>query len=100
MSIEKKNFGDSELWIKPIGRLDVNSIEEFENTINSEIDNINYLTIDLSEVNYISSIALRSIIAFHKKMCGAKGIMKVANVKPEIMEIFKTVGFDNFLSII
>ncbi|MBQ3642602.1 STAS domain-containing protein [bacterium] len=100
MSIEKKLFGDSELLVKPIGRLDVNSIAEFEEIINSEIDNIKYLTIDLSEVNYISSIGLRTIIAFHKKMCCSKGEMKVANVKPEIMEIFKTVGFDNFLSII
>ncbi len=99
MNIEKKKFGNTELLVKPFGRIDIDSVSQFENEVNAEIDNIKYLTIDLSEVNYISSVGLRALLAFQKKM-STKGEMKVVNVKPEVLEIFKTVGFVNFLSII
>ena len=97
--IEKKKFGDSELLVKPIGRIDVNLAPELEREVNSEIKNLAYLTIDLDEVNYISSIGLRVLLAFQKEM-SLKGEMKITNVKPEVLEIFRMVGFDKILNII
>ena len=99
MEIEKKKFGDGELLVKPIGRIDIDTTPELEKVVNEEIENIIYLTIDFSEVNYISSMGLRAILAFQKTM-QAKGDMKVANVKPEVLEVFKMVGFDKILNII
>ena len=99
MEIEKKNFGDGELLVKPIGRIDIDTTPELEKVVNEEIENIIYLTIDFSEVNYISSMGLRAILAFQKTM-QSKGDMKVANVKPEVLEVFKMVGFDKILNII
>jgi len=99
MNFEKKMFGDSEFWIKPIGRIDLDTTPEFEKEVNEQIDNIVYLTIDFSDVDYISSIGLRALLAFQKKMM-TKGEMKITNVKPEVSEIFKMVGFDKILNII
>ena len=99
MNIEKKKFGNSEFWIKPIGRIDIDTTPELEREVNAEIDGIIYLTVDLSEVNYISSIGLRALLSFQKKML-SKGEMKITNVKPEVFEIFKMVGFDKVLNII
>ena len=99
MTIEKKKFSDSELLVKPIGRIDVNLAPELEKEINEEIDTISYLTIDLDEVNYISSIGLRVFLAIQKKLAG-RGEMKITNIKPEVLEIFKMVGFDKILNII
>jgi len=99
MSIEKKKFGGGEVLIKPIGKIDVSLTPELEKEVNAEIDNITYLTIDLSEVNYISSIGLRAFLSFQKKM-QQKGRMIITNVKPEVFEIFKMVGFDKILNII
>ena len=99
MDFEKKMFGDSEFWIKPIGRIDLDTTPEFEKEVNEQIDNIVYLTIDFSDVDYISSIGLRALLAFQKKMM-TKGEMKITNVKPEVSEIFKMVGFDKILNII
>ena len=62
-NIEKKKFGTNELFIKPIGRIDVTSTPELENEVNSEINNITYLTIDMSEVDYISSVGLRALLS-------------------------------------
>lgn len=99
MTIEKKKFSDSELLIKPIGRIDVNLAPELEKEINEEIEKISYLTIDLNEVNYISSIGLRVFLNAQKKLSG-RGEMKITNIKPEVLEIFKMVGFDKILNII
>lgn len=98
-SIEKKKFGTSELFIKPIGRIDVTSTPELEQEVNSEINDITYLTIDMSEVDYISSVGLRALLSFQKQL-SSRGEMKIANIKPEVLEIFKMVGFDKVLNII
>ena len=99
MEFEKKTFGDSEFWIKPIGRIDLDTTPELEKEVNEQIDNIKYLTIDFSEVNYISSMGLRALLSFQKRIA-AKGEMKIVNAKPEVLEIFKMVGFDKVLNII
>ena len=99
MEFEKKNFGDSEFWIKPIGRIDLDTTPELEKEVNEQIDNIKYLTVDFAEVNYISSMGLRALLAFQKKIM-AKGEMKIVNVKPEVLEVVKMVGFDKILNII
>ena len=99
MSIEKKKFPNGEMLIKPVGRIDVSLAPELEKEVNAEIDDIKYLTVDLSEVNYISSIGLRAFLSFQKKI-QPKGRMKIINVKPEVLEVFKMVGFDKILDII
>ena len=97
-NIEKKKFSTNELLIKLSGRIDVTSTPELENTVNSEIDSISYLTIDMSEVDYISSVGLRALLSFQKKI-SSNGEMRIVNVKPEVLEIFKMVGFDKVLNI-
>ena len=98
-NIEKKKFGDSELLIKPIGRIDITLAPELEKEVNSEIENISYLTVDMSEVNYISSVGLRALLSFQKQL-NSRGEMKIVNVKPEVYDIFKMVGFDKILNIV
>ena len=90
MTIEKKKFANGEMLIKPVGKIDVSLTPELEKEVNAEIDNITYLTVDLSEVNYISSIGLRAFLSFQKKL-QPKGKMTITNVKPEVLEIFKMV---------
>ena len=97
-NIEKKKFGTSELLVKLSGRIDITSTPELEQEVNSEIDSISYLTIDMSEVGYISSVGLRALLSFQKKL-DSKGQMRITNVKPDVLEIFKMVGFDKILNI-
>ena len=97
-TIEKKKFGTEELMVKLSGRIDVTSTPEIEQEINSELDSISYLTIDMGDVNYISSVGLRALLSFQKKIT-PKGQMRIVNVKSEVLEIFKMVGFDKVLNI-
>ena len=98
MSIEKKKFASGEMLIRPIGKVDITNVAELEKEVNEEINNITYLTIDLSEVNYISSVGLRAFLSFQKKL-QSKDKMRITNIKPEVLEIFKMVGFDSVLNI-
>jgi len=97
-TIEKKKFGTNELFIKPKGRIDIASTPELEREVNSEIENILYLTVDMSEVDYISSVGLRALLSFQKQL-SSKGEVKIVNIKPEVLEIFKMVGFDKVLNL-
>ncbi len=99
MEIEK-NFGeDNTLCIKPIGRIDIMSAEEFSKEVLSSINNIEALTLDFSEVIYVSSAGLRAILEIAKNMEFKNGSLHIANVPRNILDIFRMTGFDKILNI-
>ena len=98
MNMLKEKNG-SELTIKPVGRIDVTNAAVFEHDVNEELEGVADFTLDLSNVTYISSIGLRVILEFQKRM-EKQGKMQVINVRDEIMEIFRIIGFDKVLNIV
>ena len=99
MEIIKKIAGD-ELYIKPMGRIDINTAASFGETIDDALDeSINNLILDFDEIVYISSIGLRVLLEFQKRMVNPK-TMKIINVKSEVMEVFTMTGFNKILTII
>ena len=99
MDIEKKYLDDISLYVKPIGKIDIDTASEFGAEINDEIDNIRTLIIDFEQISYISSIGLRVLLEFQKVM-KEQGTMQLMNVQAPIMNIFKMTGFDKILNII
>lgn len=97
MEILKSIDGNS-IYVKPSGRIDVNTAAEFGTTINDAIDDIKDLVIDFSEIVYISSIGLRVLLELQKRM-NTQGSMTLKNVTPDVMEVFTMTGFDNILTI-
>jgi anti-anti-sigma factor len=102
MQIELKLFGLSGLFVKPFGRMDLDSAVEFGTTVNDAIDDsrdvITELVIDMSGVSFLSSFGLKVILELYKKM-QTQGSMKLINVPYHIVDSFKMVGFDKFLVI-
>ena len=98
MNMLKEKNGN-ELTIKPVGRIDVTNAAVFEHDVNEELEGVADFTLDLSNVTYISSIGLRVILEFQKRM-EKQGKMQVVNVRDEIMEIFRIIGFDKVLNIV
>ena len=98
MNMLKEKPADNALIVKPIGRIDVNTAAEFEHEINAELENVVDFVLDLDKVVYISSIGLRVILEFQKRMDN-QGKMIIKNVRPEIMELFELIGFDKILNI-
>jgi anti-sigma B factor antagonist len=96
MEIKIQN-NDASMTVALSGKLDTTTALELEKKLGA-LDGIEELLFDLNALDYISSAGLRTLLMFHKKMAERKG-MKIENVKPAVMDIFKLTGFTKFLAI-
>ena len=94
LNIEKK-AENSVLTVLLTGRLDITTAPELEKEIKGSLDGVTKLVIDTEKLEYISSAGLRVIVAIHKKM----NSLKIRNVSPEVMDIFKLTGFEKRFNI-
>lgn len=94
----KSQKNASELTVVLSGRLDTNTAQELEKTLNASLEGVNVLTIDMEKLDYISSAGLRVLLAAQKAM-NRQGSMKVKNANEIIMEIFEVTGFADILTI-
>lgn len=79
------------------GRIDSNTYQELQKTVNELDYSKGSLVFDFKDVEYISSAGLRVLLSARKK--AGSGSMKVINVSSSIYEIFETTGFDSMLDI-
>ena len=96
MDIEKHKDG-KKLDVKLIGRLDSKTAPELKEVLENNLNDVEELTFDLSELNYISSAGLRIILSTQKTM-NKQGSMKVTNVQDIVMEVFESTGFVDILT--
>ena len=57
------------------------------------------LLLNFANVEYLSSAALGKLITLKKKVQAASGQLKLANIKPEIKEVFSITKLDKVLQI-
>ena len=89
MKIEfTKNDGVMNVTLE--GRLDTTTAPELDSLLSEKLMGVNTLTIDCTNLVYVSSAGLRVLLATHKKM---KGAMKLTNVQELVMEVFEITGF-------
>lgn len=89
----------STLTIEIEGRLDTSTAPQLDTFISENIDGVTSITFDFTDLSYISSAGLRSLLSTHKKMIG-KGEMTVTNVNDIVSEIFEITGFSDILNIV
>lgn len=97
MKVNKKYNGD-ELTMAVEGRIDTITSQILDKQINDELGKFASLTIDFSDVEYISSAGLRVLISAKKKLDGDAS-MRIVNVGDVVNEIFTMSGFDKILMI-
>ncbi|MBR2682031.1 MAG: STAS domain-containing protein [Atopobiaceae bacterium] len=97
MKYEVIRDGDA-LTVIPWGSLDVNSSPELESALDSELDDVTTLTVDLAHVTYVSSMGLRLLLSWQKRMF-KQGFMYIINVSDDVMELFAATGFTEILEI-
>ena len=88
----------STLKVSVSGRLDTTTAPELEKTLGSQLEGIESLTLDFTELAYISSAGLRVLLALQKTM-NRQGQMAVTHVNDNIMEVFDVTGFVDMLTI-
>ncbi|MBQ2662599.1 MAG: STAS domain-containing protein [Clostridia bacterium] len=92
----KKNNG--ELLIAVEGRLDTKTAPELEATVNDNIEGVEKLIFDFTNLVYISSAGLRVLLSSHKRML-KQGDMVIKNVPEEVVDTFEITGFADILTI-
>lgn len=97
MTIEK-TITESTLCLKLCGRLDTTTAPQLEAELKQNIGGITELTMDFSDLAYMSSAGLRVLLSVQKVM-NKQGKMIVKNVNDTIMEIFEITGFVDILTI-
>ena len=97
MDILKEKDGKT-LVVKLVGRLNTDTSPELTESLKGDLDDIEELILDLSELIYVSSAGLRVILATQKIM-NKQGSMKVINVQDIVMEVFEATGFVDILTI-
>ena len=71
---------------------------ELEQTLIASLDGVRELTLDFSNLEYISSAGLRVLLGAQKTM-NKQGTMKITHVNASIMDIFEVTGFMDILNI-
>ena len=94
-----KTAEEGKMNIELKGRLDTTTAPELEKEISDVIEEITEITLDLKELEYISSAGLRVLLATQKAMNRKEGTMVVKEVPEVIMEIFEVTGFSDILTI-
>ena len=97
MTIDKVQDG-AKLTVKVSGRLDTTTAPELEDDLKASLEGIEDLTMDFSDLEYISSAGLRVLLSAQKIM-NKQGSMVVTGVNSTIMEIFEVTGFSDILTI-
>jgi anti-sigma B factor antagonist len=86
-----KHGNEGELVIK--GRLDSITSEEAGKIFDNVAERFDDLTIDMKDVDYISSAGLRVFLRTFITLNNKNGTMKLKNVDKAVMEVFEITGF-------
>ena len=97
MNIDKL-VEDKKMTLKLSGRLDTTTAPDLDAAINEQVDSIDELLMDFTDLEYISSAGLRVLLSAQKKM-GKKGGMTLTGVQDTVMEVFEVTGFADILTI-
>jgi len=100
LKMEADRSGDL-LTIILTGKLDNTTAPPLDENLASHLGGtIINLLIDIGGLKYISSAGLRVILSAKKRTLKLGGSMVLKNVPEEIMDIFRTTGFDTFFEFV
>ncbi|MBQ5980841.1 MAG: STAS domain-containing protein [Prevotella sp.] len=91
---------DNGYQVNLVGRLDTPAAVEAQKDFGELIENADKkITIDCTELKYISSSGLRLFLMLRKETSAKGGHLTVINVNEDIKEVFKITGFLNLFEI-
>ena len=97
MEIRKVSEG-SAMTLYISGRLDAVTALELDKEISPELNPVTDLTVDLADLEYISSAGLRLLLKIQKRM-DKQGAMRIRNIREGVREVLDMTGFSDFLTI-
>jgi anti-sigma B factor antagonist len=81
-------------------RLDAVGVASIENQLSEAISNHKgKVLVDMSDVNFVASLALRMLLTNLKAAQSMKGDLRLCGLQPQIAEIFRKSRFDTLFKI-
>ena len=80
------------------GRLDTITAPQLQEELTECLDGVSELTMDLKELEYVSSAGLRVLLSAKKEMMGLGG-MQLQNVPRSVKEVFDITGFSDIMGL-
>ena len=94
----KKIADGTNLTVELVGRLDAVTALQLDKELSASINGVTDLTVDLAELEYISSAGLRTLLKLQKRM-DSQGAMRIKNIRENVREVLDMTGFADFLTI-
>ena len=79
------------------GRIDATNAEEFRDSISTDLKRVKVLNLDFQNVDYISSVGIRSLLLLFKQLRRQDGRMEIININDQVREILKLIGLMEFI---
>jgi anti-sigma B factor antagonist len=102
--IEQKSYTSQDdntvIVLTPIGRLDITTAWQFRLKLQECISKLsNHVVVNLSQVNFIDSSGLTSLVAGMRDADKVKGSFRICNVHPEAKLVFEVTMMDTVFEI-
>ncbi len=82
------------------GRLDTTTAPQLQEVLIPAFDESKDITLDFTELVYVSSAGLRVLLMGQKQAKKTGGAMSLVGVSEDVMEVFEMTGFADMLTII
>ena len=84
----------------PEGRIDTQAAADMDQALQSAVSAGNHnMVVDMSGVDFISSIGLRALAAALGRCREDGGDMKIAGLNERVARVFRIIGFDVLMSV-
>jgi len=86
--------------VRPAGKLDTLSAKTFETYLKNLVDQkAGTLLVDMSEVDYVTSFGLRSLLIIAKQLAPSGDKLILFQVNPSVIDVLKISGFLKILTV-
>ena len=94
-----KQYENTALTMMIEGRIDTQTAPDLQKDVEDSIADVTDLVLDFTNVTYISSAGLRSVLTAQNLMDEKGGTMLIRGAAKNIKNVFKVTGFDSFLTL-
>ena len=98
MEIRKEKNGNA-LILHLSGKLAIKEAQALDQVVRTELSGITDLTLDMTEVPYISSAGLRVLIIAQNMMDEVGGTLTITHVSEMVGSVLELTGFNDFITI-
>lgn len=84
--------------VKVSGKLNIDTSADFESKVIKKLKDNEDLYLDLSDLSYISSVGIRSLVIINKKSKASNAQMHIVGASGEVKEVIRITGVSEIIN--